>query len=73
MSDKITKTVVFEIEPSGDCFKCKPSIKFGGVIICPVFDRVVGKIATNKFEPMWKNDQCQACRDYLEAEKRNEE
>lgn len=73
MSDKIYRTVTYEIEPSGDCGKCK-SCKNN--TLCTAFSEPImemtykvsmrtGATLTDKLVP----SQCQACKDYLEHEK----
>lgn len=64
MSNKITKTVTYEIEPSGDCRKCDNWIftgQHGQDVECIVFREDLGEV--DRFS------QCQACKEYLEAEK----
>lgn len=72
MSDKIYRTVTFEIEPSGDCDNCK-SRKDSR---CLVFDEFIfvhkyknGNAVMGMVLMVTENKQCQACREYLEAEK----
>lgn len=65
MSDKITKTVTYEIEPSGDCGKCQFILK--AVRYCIPFDLQLKSHCDWQYNETY--EQCQACRDYLEAEK----
>lgn len=72
MSDKIYRTVTFEIEPSGDCDNCK-SRKDSR---CLAFDEFIyvhkyknGNAVMGMVLMVTENKACQACREYLEAEK----
>lgn len=64
MSDKITKTVVFEIEPSGDCYNCKSRYNS----LCRAFDLKNVFIRRGfEYKNNWKT--MPACRDYLSEQK----
>lgn len=72
MSDKIYRTVTYEIEPSGDCDNCK-SRKDSR---CLVFDEFIyvhkyknGNAVMGMVLMVTENKQCQACKDYLSQEK----
>lgn len=64
MSDKIYRTVTFEIEPSGDCIKCEAQhTQLGNVDYCRAFNENIKWYQSSGYR------NCQACKDYLEAEK----
>lgn len=67
MSNKITKTVTFEIEPSGDCGKCKARVK--SCNHCMAFNDFI--LANSAYNGDVKYYQLSACRDYLAQQKSN--
>lgn len=65
LSDKITKTVVCEIEPSGDCGKCNGLIK--PARYCMPFGLQLKSEIDWQYNSTY--EQCQACREFLSERK----